>query len=182
MRHKLHAILAIECHDAWRRMHRHACFTRPACRGYPRLSLFVLAANLTLRGAPRMTRGKGGRGNRRPPPYAPALALLSLASASGRTGPNRPAPVMTVMTVMTAMAAMTGLAPPRPKACSRRRHALGHRSRRRPKRGPQSVARVPCTDVRRRHEPLVRGRVEWRDVVSRGQVGFHFPLRGELTH
>jgi hypothetical protein len=121
-----------QCHDAWRRMHRHACFTRPTCRGYPRLSLFVLAANLTLRGAPRMTRGKGGRGNRRPPPYAPVLALLSLASASGRTGPNRPAPVMTVMTAMTAMAATTVIDPPRPKACPRRRHALGHRSRRRP--------------------------------------------------
>ena len=53
-----------QCHDAWRRMHRHACFTRPTCRGYPRLSLFVLAANLTLRGAPRMTstndKGEGG--------------------------------------------------------------------------------------------------------------------------
>jgi hypothetical protein len=163
-------------------MHRHACFTRPSCRGYPRLSLFVLAANLTLRGALRMTRGKGGRGNRRPPPCSPALALLSLASASGRTGPNRPAPVMTVMTAMTAMAAMTVIDPPRPKACPRRRHALGHRSRRRPTALPQSGARVPCTDVRRRRERLVRGRVERRDVVSRGQVGFHFPLGGELTH
>ena len=107
-------------------------------------SWFVLAANLTLRGAPRTTRGKG-RADRLPMPLPSPTSPLPAQVGGG-------APID----------------PPRPQSVA------------------LSWARVACTDLRRRRERrrerLVRGRVEWRDVVSRGQVGLHFPLGGELTH